>query len=84
MAATLNIARDADEARTRRLNEAIEAVRADARGEHIDPATLAGAMAVIDEGCQPLPYDEYEHRLAMFELVAEANRAHRLAFGYQR
>lgn len=87
MAATLTVARniawDADRARSQRLNEAIEIVRAADRGEMVSVTGLAAARAVIDEACQPPSYDEQQHRLAMNELVDEAVRMHRLVFGWR-
>lgn len=73
----------AEVARLRRTNEACETVRAAAYGETVGADVLAAAEAVIAEACRPLSYDEQQHRLAMSELVAEANRTHRLTFGYR-
>ena len=87
MAATLtttrNIARDADRARSQRIEEAAVILRAADLGEMVDRAALAAARAFIDEACQPPSYDEQQHRLAMNELVDEAVRMHRLVFGWR-
>jgi hypothetical protein len=75
----------ADEvARSRRLTEACEVVRAAGRGEPVELTALAAAEAVVAAGCEPPSWDERQHRRAMAQLVEEAVRAHSGVLGYHR